>query len=161
MSLFCLFFLIGIGNGEFYIFENVRYSSTRTWKSTKTKDRCHVIIKWGHVEPHTVFPLFATCRTELYTARCQFVFSEIDVMHCQWAHFTLYQLSWWRISNWPVFPKLNFPSWRLSRTSCLYSAGVTKQPPACVWQPQSIPTSFIQILQTLGVDRLGNQCPQA
>lgn len=119
MSLFCLFFLIGIGNGEFYIFENVRYSSTRTWKLTKTKDRCHVIIKWGHVEPHTVFPLFATCRTELYTARCQFVFSEIDVMHCQWAHFTLYQLSWWRISNWPVFPKLNFPSWRLSRNQLL------------------------------------------
>lgn len=117
--------------------------------------------KLSDVQPDAVFPLFATCCVVFYCARCQVVFSEIDVMHCQWAHFTLYQLSGWRISDWPVFSKLNFLSWRLSRTSCLYSAGITKQQPACVWQPVSIPTSFIQILQALGVDRLGNQCPQA
>lgn len=115
----------------------------------------------GTVHPHTVFLLFATCCTALCCAHCQVVFSEINVMHCQWAHFSLYRLGWWRVSEWPVFSKLNFLCWRLSRTRRLYSAGITKQQPACVWQLESIPTSFIQILQTLGVDRLGNQCPQA
>lgn len=54
-----------------------------------------------------------------------------------------------------------FPSWRPSRRRCSCSAGIPKNQPACVRQLQSIPTSFIQIHQTLRLDRPGNQCPQA
>lgn len=99
--------------------------------------QCHCRKGW-YTDTYGIY----TCCSVLYCPCCQVVFSKIDVMRCHWARFTLNQLSWWCISDWPVFSKLNFLSWRLSRSSCLYSAGITKQYPACVWQPESIPTSY-------------------
>ena len=105
---------------------------------------------------------FASARVVLLSLfAVKAVLIEIDSQHHQQAHFPLHSLSWWCISHWPVFSKLNFPSWRLFKNSCLSSADITKRRQESVWQPQSIATPFIHILQALGADRPANQCPQA